>query len=629
MLPLQDAPVQSVAAECPMSLLRLLACGSVDDGKSTLIGRLLFETGSVLDDQMAALRSDSQKYGTLGGEIDFALLLDGLEAERQQGITIDVAYRYFSTKRRKFIVADAPGHEEYTRNMATAASTAELAIILVDARKGVVTQTRRHAYIASLLGIRWVLLAVNKMDLVGFSGERFAEITEEFRTFSEKLGFSAVTPIPVSARHGDNVAARSERMTWYNGRTLLGHLEETDVESEAAAKPFRFPVQWVNRPSADFRGFAGTVLSGRLERGQEIIVSSSGACSRVSRIVVQNGDLREAMAGQAVTLVLDDEIDISRGAVLCPPEQLCESADQFAAHIIWFGREEMFPHREYLIKLNHQTVAGRITILKHKIDVNSLEHAASRTLQLNEIGYCNVATSVPVAFDPYREIRETGGFIIIDRQSNATVGAGMIEFALRRATNVQWHAMEVNREAREAMNGQKPCVLWFTGLSGAGKSTIANLVEKRLFAEGRRSYLLDGDNIRHGLNHDLGFTPADRIENIRRVTEVAKLFVDAGLITLVSFISPFSAERQMARESFAAGEFHEIFVDTPFALCKRRDPKGLYARAASGGLKNFTGIDSPYEPPLNPELVLPTANASAEDSADQVIAHLKSRGVIP
>jgi bifunctional enzyme CysN/CysC len=611
------------------TLLRIVACGSVDDGKSTLIGRLLFECNSIFEDQLSALRRDSRKFGTAGEDIDFALLLDGLEAEREQGITIDVAYRYFSTARRKFVVADTPGHEEYTRNMATGASHSDIAIILVDARKGILPQTRRHAHIASLLGIRHVVLAVNKMDLADFSADRFAEIEAAFRSSAGRLSFAEVVAIPLSARLGDNVSSRSDRMAWYAGPNLLEFLEGLDLDTEKASKPMRFAVQWVNRPDADFRGLCGSVVSGIMAEGQQIIVAASGACSRIGRIVTSDGDLKHAAAGQAVTVVLSDDVGVSRGDILTPPEARCETADQFAAHIVWFAREEMFPHRDYLIRLNNQNVAGRITALKHKLDVNTLEHVASRTLHMNEIGYCNISTLAPVAFDPYRENRETGGFIIIDRQSNATVGAGMIEFALRRAGNVHWHAFEVNAEARASMNGQKACVLWFTGLSGAGKSTIANLVEKRLFAEGRRSYLLDGDNIRHGLNRDLGFTPGDRIENIRRVTEVARLFVQAGLITLVSFISPFEAERRMARNCFRPGEFNEIYVDTPIELCKARDPKGLYAQAFSGQLKNFTGIDSPYEPPLDPELTLSTADTAAEELADRVIRYLKAQQLIP
>ncbi len=627
---MRPSPVaEDQSAHSSRTLLRIVACGSVDDGKSTLIGRLLFECGGILEDQPAALRRNSLSLGTTGEDIDFALLLRGLEAEREQGITIDVAYRYFSTSRRKFIVADTPGHEEYTRNMATGASHSDVAIILVDARKGVVAQTRRDTHIAALLGIRHVVLAVNKMDLVDFSARRFAEVIEEFHQCTAKLDFSQVTPIPLSARSGDNVARAGNHMPWYSGPALLEHLENLDIDPESTGKPLRFAVQWVNPPNAEFRGLCGSVISGIIAEDQEIVVAASGARARIARIMAKDRDLKEAAAGQSVTVLLSNEIGVSRGDILTTPESPCETADQFAAHIVWFAREEMFPHREYLFRFINQSVSGQITTLKYKLDVNTLEHVASRILHMNEIGNCNISTRAPVVFDAYRANRDTGGFIIIDRQSNATVGAGMIAFALRRASNVHWHALEVNAEARANMNGQTPCVLWFTGLSGAGKSTIANLVEKRLFAEGRRSYLLDGDNVRHGLNRDLGFTPGDRIENIRRVTEVARLFVDAGMITLVSFISPFAAERQMAREYFRPGEFNEIHVDTPLEICKARDPKGLYARAASGGLKNFTEIDSPYEPPLHPELTLATAEASAEELAERVIRFLKKQQLIP
>jgi bifunctional enzyme CysN/CysC len=611
------------------SLLRFLTCGSVDDGKSTLIGRLLFDSKLIFEDHLSALKKDSRKHGTTGDDIDLALLVDGLEAERQQGITIDVAYRFFSTHKRKFIVADTPGHEQYTRNMATGASNSELAVILIDARKGVLTQTRRHAYIVSLLGIRHVVLAVNKIDLVDFSSEVFTRITEEFREFAAKLNFETLVSIPLSARYGDNVIGPSANTRWYEGPTLLEHLENIDVETELAAKPFRLPVQWVNRPNLDFRGFAGTIVSGRIARGDEVAVAKSGRLSRVTRIVTANGDLKEAVAGQAVTLVLADEIDISRGDLLVAPESRPEVADQFAGHILWMAEEEMLPHRQYLIKLGSQTVPGQVTQLKHKVDVNTLEHMATRTLHLNEIGYCNISTSLPVAFDPYRENRDTGGFIIVDRFTNATVGAGMIEFGLRRATNVHWQALDVNAEARAGLKGQKACVLWFTGFSGSGKSTIANLVEKRLFGEGRHTYLLDGDNVRHGLNQDLGFTDADRVENIRRVAEAAKLFVDAGIITLVSFISPFRSERNLARELLHPGQFVEVFVNTPIEVCMARDPKGLYKRAASGQIKNFTGLDSPYEPPENPELALETEIATAEELAELVVAYLKAASHVP
>jgi bifunctional enzyme CysN/CysC len=611
------------------SLLRFLTCGSVDDGKSTLIGRLLFDSKLIFEDHLTALAKDSRKHGTTGEDIDLALLVDGLEAERQQGITIDVAYRFFSTEKRKFIVADTPGHEQYTRNMATGASNSDLAVILIDARKGVLPQTRRHAYIVSLLGIRHVVLAVNKIDLVDFSERVFNEITEAFGTFAAKLGFEMLVAIPLSARYGDNVIGPSERTPWYKGPALLDHLETIDVDTELSAKPFRMPVQWVNRPNLDFRGFAGTIVSGRIRIGDEIVVAKSGRPSRVSRMVAGDGDIADAVAGQAVTLVLADEIDISRGDLLVAPEIRPEVADQFAAHILWMADEEMLPHRQYLIKVGTQTVPGQITQLKHKVDVNTLEHMAARTLHLNEIGYCNLSTSLPIAFDAYRDNRDTGGFIIIDRFTNGTVGAGMIEFGLRRATNVHWQALDVNAEARASLKGQKPCVLWFTGLSGSGKSTIANLVEKRLFGEGRHTYLLDGDNVRHGLNQDLGFTDADRVENIRRVGEAAKLFADAGIIALVSFISPFRSERVMARGLLKPGQFIEVFVDTPIEICMARDPKGLYKRAAAGQIKNFTGIDSPYEPPENPELTLQTAFSSAEELAERVIAYLKTQGLVP
>ena len=611
------------------TLLRFLTCGSVDDGKSTLIGRLLFDSKLIFEDHLAALAKDSRKHGTTGEDIDLALLVDGLEAERQQGITIDVAYRFFATEKRKFIVADTPGHEQYTRNMATGASNSELAVILIDARKGVLTQTRRHAYIVSLLGIRHVVLAVNKIDLVDFSQAVFDRIVDDFRSFASKLGFETLTPIPLSARYGDNVIAKSARTPWYDGPTLLAHLETIDVETELASKPFRLPVQWVNRPNLDFRGFAGTIVSGTIAVGNEAVVAKSGRSSRVTRLLAGDGDVKQAIAGQAVTVVLADEIDISRGDMLVAPESRPEVADQFAAHILWMAEEEMLPHRQYLLKIGSQSVPGQITQLKHKVDVNTLEHMASRTLRLNEIGYCNFSTSTPVAFDAYRENRDTGGFIIIDRFTNATVGAGMIEFGLRRATNVHWQALDVNAEARASLKGQTPCVLWFTGFSGSGKSTIANLVEKKLFGEGRHTYLLDGDNVRHGLNQDLGFTDADRVENIRRVGEAAKLFVDAGVITLVSFISPFRSERRMARDLVKQDEFIEVFVDTPIEVCMARDPKGLYKRVAAGQIKNFTGIDSPYEAPENPELTLKTEFATAEELAERVVAYLKMNGRIP
>jgi bifunctional enzyme CysN/CysC len=617
-----------LAGQEKKSLLRFLTCGSVDDGKSTLIGRLLFDTKLIFEDQLAALAKDSRKHGTTGEDIDLALLVDGLEAEREQGITIDVAYRYFATDKRKFIVADTPGHEQYTRNMATGASNSDLAVILIDARKGVLTQTRRHAYIASLLGIRHAVLAVNKIDLAGFSQTVFERIEAEFRAFAGLLEFETLTAIPISARFGDNVTAPSPRMPWYGGKSLLDTLESIDVESVLAAAPFRMPVQWVNRPNLDFRGFSGTIASGRVSPGDEVLSANSGRVSRVTRIVTAGGDLSSAEAGQAVTLVLADEIDVSRGDMLVAPGARPEVADQFAAHVLWMADEELLPHRQYLIKAGSRSVPGQLTSLRHKIDVNSLEQLAARTLRLNEIGYGHLSTSEPIAFDPYRENRDTGGFIVIDRITNATVGAGMIAFGLRRATNVHWQAIDVNAEARAGIKGQKPCVLWFTGLSGSGKSTIANLVEKRLFGEGRHTYLLDGDNVRHGLNQDLGFTDADRVENIRRVAEAAKLFVDAGLITLVSFISPFRSERRLARDLMAPSQFVEIFVDTPLSVCMTRDPKGLYKRASQGQIKNFTGIDSPYEAPENPELTLATEHMPAEALAERVVAYLKSKAMV-
>ncbi len=617
-----------LAAQEKKSLLRFLTCGSVDDGKSTLIGRLLYDTKLLFEDTLASLERDSKKFGTTGGDIDFALLVDGLEAEREQGITIDVAYRFFATDKRKFIVADTPGHEQYTRNMATGASNSDLAIILIDARKGVLTQTRRHAYIASLLGIRHVVLAVNKIDLMGFSQDVFDGIVREFSNFAERLGFASIVPIPISARFGDNVIARSGNTPWYSGPALLTHLETVDVESPLADKPFRFPVQWVNRPNLDFRGFSGTIAGGRIRPGDTVAVAKSGRTSTVKRIVTMDGDLPEAAAGAAVTLVLADEVDVSRGDVLCAPDARPDVSEQFAAHLLWMAEEELLPGRQYLLKLGTATVPVQIAALKHKIDVNTLDQHAAKTLQLNEVGYGNFSTSQPIAFDPYRQSRDMGGFVLIDRSTNATVGAGMIDFGLRRATNVHWQALDVDKQTRADQKGQKPAVLWFTGLSGSGKSTIANLVERALFAEGRHTYLLDGDNVRHGLNRDLGFTDADRVENIRRVGETAKLFVDAGLIVLVSFISPFRSERRMARELLGEGEFIEVFVDTPIDVCMQRDPKGLYVKAKAGEIKNFTGIDSPYEAPENAELRIETVNGDAAEHAAAIVAYLRERGFV-
>jgi len=609
-------------------LLRFLTCGSVDDGKSTLIGRLLYDTKLILEDQLAALEKDSRKHGTTGEDIDLALLVDGLEAEREQGITIDVAYRFFSTPRRSFIVADTPGHEQYTRNMATGASNSDSAVILIDARKGVLTQTRRHSYICSLLGIKHVAVAVNKIDLVEFSGERFHHIMGDYFGFAQALGFSSITPIPLSARFGDNVTSRSDRMRWYDGPTLLEYLENLEVEQAQAQKPFRFPVQWVNRPNLDFRGFSGTVASGTIKEGDRVVAAASGKESVVTRIVTADGDLPEARAGDAVTLTLADEIDIARGDVLAKPESRPEVVDQFAAHVLWMSEEAMLPGRSYLLRIGTKYVPARITSLKHKVDVNTLEHIAGKTLGLNEIGLCNVSTATPVAFDPYEENRETGAFILVDRFTNATAGAGMITFGLRRATNIHRQDLLVDKSSRARLNGHKPAILWFTGLSGSGKSTIANIVERELHARGVHTYMLDGDNVRHGLNRDLGFTDADRVENIRRVGEVAKLFVDAGLIVMCSFISPFRAERRMVRELVGADEFIEIYVDTPIAECMKRDPKGLYARAKEGKIKNFTGIDSPYEAPENAEVTVHTGDGTAEDAARRILDVLRERLVI-
>ncbi|QSX75065.1 sulfate adenylyltransferase subunit CysN [Lysobacter arenosi] len=603
-------------------LLRFITCGSVDDGKSTLIGRLLFESRALFDDQLSALESDSRRHGTRNGEIDYALLLDGLSAEREQGITIDVAYRFFSTDKRKFIVADCPGHEQYTRNMATGASTADVAVVLVDARKGLLAQTRRHSYIASLLGIRHVLLAVNKMDLVGFDFAVFDEIVAGYRELAAQLGIAHVQAVPLSALQGDNLMQRSANTPWYDGPSVLEYLENVDATRGASGIGFRLPVQWVNRPDQDFRGFAGTVAAGSVKPGDDIVVLPSGRRSKVARIVTAGGDLDLAGEGQAVTLTLQDELDISRGDVIADAHKPPQVSDQFAAHMLWMGDQALLPGRPYWLKIGTRTVSASVTEIKHKIDVNTQEPLAAKHLELNEVGYCNLYLDQPVPFEAYADSRTLGGFILIDRQSNATVAAGTLEFALRRAGNIHWQHLDVDKTARARIKGQKPRVLWFTGLSGSGKSTIANLVDKRLHGLGYHTFILDGDNVRHGLNKDLGFTDEDRVENIRRVAEVAKLMADAGLIVLVSFISPFRAERRMARELFAPGEFVEVFIDTPLAVAEERDVKGLYAKARAGQLRNFTGIDSPYEIPEAAELQLDTVSDPAEHLAQRVIDFL-------
>jgi bifunctional enzyme CysN/CysC len=608
--------------------LRFPTCGSVDDGKSTLIGRLLYEQNLIFDDHMAALTRDSKRHGTTGSDIDFALLLDGLEAEREQGITIDVAYRYFATPRRSFIVADTPGHEQYTRNMATGASNCELAVLLVDARKGLLAQTRRHAIIASLLGIRHAVLAVNKIDLVDYAQDVFEDIGAAFAAFAAPLGFKDVKAIPLSARFGDNVAARSERLPWYDGPHLLAHLESVDVDDGRAARPFRLPVQWVNRPNLDFRGFAGTIASGTVRIGDEIASLPSGQLSRVKSILAPGGDVDMAEAGDAVTIGLADEIDVARGDVFAPARERSAVADQFAAHLVWMSGEPLLPGRSYLMKIDHGSVAATITDIKHRIDTDSLARLAAKTLSLNEVGVCNVSAGRPIAFDAYRDNRSTGAFILIDRVSNETMAAGMIDFALRRATNVHRQAITVSKAERAQLMPHKPAVLWFTGLSGAGKSTIANLVEAGLHARGVHTVMLDGDNVRHGLNRDLGFTEADRVENIRRIGEVAKLMTEAGLVVLCSFISPFRAERRMVRELMTDGEFVEVFVDTPLEQCIARDPKGLYKRAMAGEIRNFTGVDQAYEVPESPELHLTAGDIDAAKLAERVIAKITEMKII-
>ncbi|MET0942823.1 MAG: sulfate adenylyltransferase subunit CysN [Mesorhizobium sp.] len=614
-----------LAGQEQKSLMRFLTCGSVDDGKSTLIGRLLYDTKLIFEDQLAALEKDSRKHGTNGDGIDFALLVDGLEAEREQGITIDVAYRFFATPKRKFIVADTPGHEQYTRNMATGASTADLAVVLVDARQGVLRQTRRHSIIASLLGIRHIVLAVNKFDLVGFDRKVFERIAADYRAFAAELGFDTIEPIPMSARYGDNVTRPSSQTPWYSGPTLLDYLEAISIDKAGGDRPFRFPVQYVNRPNLDFRGFAGTVASGSVSTGDDIVVAKSGKLSRVRRIVAQGGDLPRAVEGQAVTLVLEDEVEVSRGNLLVSPYSRPHVADQFAANLVWFDDKPLFPGRSYILRTETDQANATVSDLRYRINVNDFAHEAAKTLEMNAVGVVNISVQSPIAFDVFAENRTTGAFILIDRMTNATVGAGMILNPLRRAENIHWQSLDVDKSARAAAKHQRPTVLWFTGLSGSGKSTIANLLEKKLHSAGHHTYLLDGDNVRHGLNRDLGFTDEDRVENIRRVAEVARLMADAGLIVLVSFISPFRAERQMARELMAEGEFVEVFVDTPFEECAKRDPKGLYAKALAGQIKNFTGVDSPYEAPENPEIHLKTLGKSPEELVEALESVIRER----
>jgi bifunctional enzyme CysN/CysC len=612
------------------SLLRFITCGSVDDGKSTLIGRLLYDSKMLFEDHIAAMEADSRKWGTQGDNLDFALLVDGLAAEREQGITIDVAYRFFSTERRKFIVADTPGHEQYTRNMVTGASTADAAVLMVDARKGVLTQTRRHSYLVSLLGIRHIVVAVNKMDLVEYSEKTFERIAEDYRAFARQIGLENVTFIPVSAFKGDNITAPSSKTPWYRGTTLMGYLETVEVDEERMQRcPFRMPVQWVNRPDLDFRGFSGTIAGGKVRPGDRIRVQPSGKESRVARIVTLEGDLTEAVAGQSVTLTLTDEVDISRGDLISTADAPAGVADQFETTLVWMHDEPLLPGRSYLLKLGTQTVTASVMEIKYQVNVNTMEHLAAKTLGLNAIGVCTLNVDRPVSFDRYADNRDTGGYILIDRLTSGTVAAGLLHFALRRSQNIHVQHMDVNKAARNELNRQKSCVIWFTGLSGSGKSTIANLLEKKLYAMGHRTYLLDGDNVRHGLNKDLGFTDTDRVENIRRVAEVAKLMVDAGLIVLTAFISPFQAERAMARSLMKDDEFLEVHVDVPLPIAEERDVKGLYKKARRGELKNFTGIDSRYEVPKAPDLRLPTTELSADEAADRVIALLREKGCLP
>jgi len=605
------------------TMLRFITCGSVDDGKSTLIGRLLYDSKMIFEDQLAALEADSQKLGTQGQQIDFALLVDGLAAEREQGITIDVAYRFFATEKRKFIVADTPGHEQYTRNMVTGASTADLAIILIDARKGILTQTRRHSYLAHLIGIKKIVLAINKMDLVDYDAARFAEICAAYQDFASSIGIEAFTAIPISGLAGDNITHASVRTPWYDGPTLLSHLEDVELDqTQAADKPFRMPVQWVNRPNLDFRGFSGQIASGSISQGDMVRIVPSGKTTKVARIVTMDGDLPMAVAGQSVTLTFDDEIDCSRGDVIAIADAPPMVADQFESTLVWMDEAALLPGRNYIMKIGTQSVEACVQSLKYQINVNNTEHLAVKTLALNDIGVVEIATTRPIVFEAYGDNRDLGGFILIDKMTHATIAAGMLHFSLRRAQNVHWQATDIDRQAHAAQKNQTPRVLWFTGLSGSGKSTIANALEKRLYQDGQHSFLLDGDNVRHGLNKDLGFTDAARVENIRRVGEVAKLMTDAGLIVLTAFISPFQAEREMVRNMLPEGEFIEIFVDTPLAVAEQRDVKGLYKKARAGELKNFTGIDSPYEAPSAPEIHIDTRTTSVEQAVDDIMAWL-------
>ena len=605
------------------SLLRFITCGSVDDGKSTLIGRMLYESHMLFDDQLSSLKADSKKVGTQGEEIDFALLVDGLAAEREQGITIDVAYRFFSTDKRKYIVADTPGHEEYTRNMATGASTADVAIILVDAEQGVLTQTRRHSFIVSMVGVKKVLLAINKLDLVNYSEEIYDKIVSDYQDFAQTaLDIDSITSIPISALIGDNVVKKSENTPWYNGQTIMEYLETVEISNQKTLQSFRMPVQWVNRPNSNFRGFSGLISSGKINSGDKIRILPGGQTSTIKSIVTWGGNLATAKAGQSVTIILDDEIDVSRGDVITISEDPCSEADQFQARILWMNENPMMPGRQYLLKSNSQSAMLTLGRLKHRIDVNTLDHLPAKTLELNEIGVCNISLDKRIAFDSYDKNQTMGGFIVIDRLSNNTVGMGLIDFALRRSENIHWQKMDVSQESRAEQKSQVPKIIWFTGLSGSGKSSIANILEKKLQSLGRHTITLDGDNIRHGINRDLGFTDADRVENIRRVGEVAKLMLNSGLICITSFISPFESERKMVRSLVSENEFIEVFVDTPLSVCEQRDVKGLYAKARSGEIPNFTGISSPFEKPINPEIRIDTLNISAEEAADQIIEFL-------